>query len=339
MSVTMQEIASLAGVSRGTVDRALHDRGRIDPEVKKSILEIADSLGYSPCRKTSARTYAYRIGVITFLSERAFADELNHGIQQAKKELELLDIEVLIRKCPDISEASELQAIDELLREGISALAIMPVDSSLIRSRLNEVTEHFHIPVVTFNADIVGTHRLCFVGMDNARSGRTAAGLMAMLTGGSGNILVLTGSFSNNAYSNRVDGFVQEIKTSYPSMKIIGVQCTFDDEKEIESILQAAFLGNQNIAGILVTSAHQEGVENAFRKLNIEKAPHVIFYDRTACTEEALMHGNGDFIIEQDCYSQGYQAAHILANYLLKQQTPDEEYLYTDIVIKTKYNL
>ena len=33
MAVTMQQIADLAGVSRGTVDRALNNRGRIRQEV------------------------------------------------------------------------------------------------------------------------------------------------------------------------------------------------------------------------------------------------------------------------------------------------------------------
>ena len=35
MAVTMQQIADLAGVSRGTVDRALNNRGRIRPEVQR----------------------------------------------------------------------------------------------------------------------------------------------------------------------------------------------------------------------------------------------------------------------------------------------------------------
>ena len=33
MAVTIQQIAEKAGVSRGTVDRALNSRGRISPEV------------------------------------------------------------------------------------------------------------------------------------------------------------------------------------------------------------------------------------------------------------------------------------------------------------------
>lgn len=37
MAVTLQQIADMAGVSRGTVDRALNNRGRIRPEVEQKI--------------------------------------------------------------------------------------------------------------------------------------------------------------------------------------------------------------------------------------------------------------------------------------------------------------
>ena len=48
MAVTAQQIAELAGVSRGTVDRALHNRGRVNPEVAARIRQIANELGYKP---------------------------------------------------------------------------------------------------------------------------------------------------------------------------------------------------------------------------------------------------------------------------------------------------
>ncbi|MCZ9885409.1 helix-turn-helix domain-containing protein [Brachyspira hyodysenteriae] len=45
---TIREIAKLAGVSIGTVDRALNNRGRIDHDVEQKILDIAKSLNYKP---------------------------------------------------------------------------------------------------------------------------------------------------------------------------------------------------------------------------------------------------------------------------------------------------
>ncbi len=48
MAVTIQQIADRAGVSRGTVDRALNNRGRINKEVAEKIREIASDMGYVP---------------------------------------------------------------------------------------------------------------------------------------------------------------------------------------------------------------------------------------------------------------------------------------------------
>ena len=45
---TIKEIAALAGVSRGTVDRVLNDRGAVNPETAEKIRKIAKELDYKP---------------------------------------------------------------------------------------------------------------------------------------------------------------------------------------------------------------------------------------------------------------------------------------------------
>lgn len=47
MGVTIRQIAEAAGVSRGTVDRALNNRGRIRPEVAERIQKLQRN-GISP---------------------------------------------------------------------------------------------------------------------------------------------------------------------------------------------------------------------------------------------------------------------------------------------------
>ena len=48
MSVTIKDIAAAAGVSRGTVDRVLHKRMGVNPEVAQRVRLIADELGFAP---------------------------------------------------------------------------------------------------------------------------------------------------------------------------------------------------------------------------------------------------------------------------------------------------
>ena len=57
MAVTIQKIADLAGVSRGTVDRALNGRGRVNADVAARILSIANELDYIPKSKRKKNTW------------------------------------------------------------------------------------------------------------------------------------------------------------------------------------------------------------------------------------------------------------------------------------------
>lgn len=345
MAGTIQQIAQLAGVSRGTVDRALNNRGRINPEIAKKIEQIADEIGYVPKHRKKAISgnaeagQGKRIGVVTQLSQSSFMLEVNRGIREASKKLADRGIEVLVKENASVDEAEQLEAIGQLEEAGIDALAIMPVDCDSVRVKLNELADEKKIPVVTFNTDIVGTRRCCFVGLDNWKSGQTAAGLMGLMMRGMGKVLVITGYFSNSAGSRRVDGFVDELKKSFPSLELVGVQSSFDQTDEVEKIIVNSMAVFPELEGIFVASGGQAGVRKAFEKLQLKKRPYVIIYDLTPKNEKALREDTVDFLIDQEGYDQGYRALSILSDILRLDKQPEREYMYTEISIKTKYNL
>lgn len=339
MAVTIQQIADAAGVSRGTVDRALNHRGRISPEAAERIYRIAEEMGYVHRARKKNPNKKIKIGVVTQLCKSSFMLEINRGIQEAREELKHRGIELLIEERESVDEQEQLDAIDRLAERGICALAVMPVDCELIRTRLNSLAVERNIPIVTFNSDIVGTKRLCFVGMDNHRSGRTAAGLLGMLTGGEGKVLVITGHFSSALNNQRVDGFVEEIKRSYPKLQIAGVQASFNHTAEVEKIIESTLLNVSGINAVFSVSGGQGGIGKAFEKLRLEKRPFVVIYDQTPKNEKIIQEKIADFLIDQNGFEQGYRPPFLLANYLMKGQLPAAEFLHTDIVIKTKYNL
>lgn len=344
MGVTIKDIAEKTGVSRGTVDRALHNRGRIDPQVAQHIREAAQDMGYIPRKRKQPKqpekkNGVIKIGVVTQLAKSSFMIEVCRGIEKAGQELWDRGIELILKQGVSVDEKEQLALIEALEREEINGLAIMPVDCESIRMKLNFLTEEKEIPVVTFNSDIVGTKRLCFVGMDNRKSGRTAAGLLGLLTRGKGKILIITGYFSNHVDNQRVDGFVEEMKVSYPEIEIAGVHGSFDETAQVERIIENVLKNDEEINGILVVSGGQAGVGQAFEKLKLIKRPYVIIYDQTRKNEKALMEDTVDFLIDQNGYVQGYRPPYILADLLTKGEAPKGEFLFTDINIKTKYNL
>ncbi|MEY8353438.1 LacI family DNA-binding transcriptional regulator [Lachnospiraceae bacterium 54-53] len=339
MAGTIREIAELAGVSRGTVDRALNKRGRVNPEVAERIFQIAEEMGYVPKKvKSAAKNRPVRLGVVTQLARASFMIPIKKGIEDAGKELKMRDMELVLEECTTVSEEEQLAALDRLEKKGVSGIAVMPVECDRIRDRLNGLMEQ-GIWVVTFNSDIVGTKRNSFVGQDNQKSGRTAAGLMGMLTGGQGKILAITGYFGNSVNSMRVDGFVDEIKRTFPGLELVGVQSSFDESGEVEKIIVNALTVFPDLQGIVVFSGGQAGVKRAFEKLDPVKRPHVIIYDLTRGNVRALEEGDADFLIDQDGYTQGYRSLFILADLIQGNRKAEQEFYFTDIIIKTKYNL
>ena len=90
MNVTIKDIAAAAGISRGTVDRVLHNRSGVNPEVAKRVREIADKMGFVPNK--AGKILAARKQKITFAyllpsSAKPFFDEVLKGVARAEKEL------------------------------------------------------------------------------------------------------------------------------------------------------------------------------------------------------------------------------------------------------------
>ena len=100
MAITAQQIAELAGVSRGTVDRALHNRGRVNPEVAARIRQIATELGYKPNLVGQALVRSKqgaKLGVILQSTETPTMRIVREGVRRAADELRDSGGEVLVR--------------------------------------------------------------------------------------------------------------------------------------------------------------------------------------------------------------------------------------------------
>ena len=92
MGVTIRQIAEAAVVSRGTVDRALNNRGRIKPEVAEHIRQIAEEMGYKPNqlgRALSMSKNNIKIGVILQAAETPVSYTHLHFLKMEKQHMKL----------------------------------------------------------------------------------------------------------------------------------------------------------------------------------------------------------------------------------------------------------
>ena len=64
----------------------------------------------------------------------------------------------------------------------------------------------------------------------------------------------------------------------------------------------------------------------------------MVAYDLNAPNRQLLRSGDLSFVLDQVALEQGRQPLQILCQYLLNGKTPETELLYTDILIRTRYN-
>ncbi len=342
MAVTSMEIAKLAGVSRGTVDRALHGRGRVSPAMAKKILQIADELGYRPNpvgRALALSRKTVRIGIIVQSCETPFMEMVLDGVQKAVDELQDLGAEVLLERLESVQVANTLAAIDRLVAQEVQAIAMTAIEHDELRAHINRLADTVGIPFVTFNSDISETKRLCFVGLDNIRSGQTCAGLMALALPEGGKVFPLTGHLTNFAHKQRLSGFLDECQKNFPCIELLPSQPCFDKDRYAYELTVHTLHEHPDLRGIFVAANGQSGVCKALAELDERNKIRLITYDLTPQNCQHLLEGHIDIVIDQGAFHQGYRPLLLLYDYLVHNTAPDQEFLYTDIIIKTKYNL
>ena len=81
--ITTTQLARICGVSQGTVDRALHNRGDINPKTRERILEVAREYDYIPTVQNKDQANSMLIGVILFDLYNEFFSKLAMSLVNA----------------------------------------------------------------------------------------------------------------------------------------------------------------------------------------------------------------------------------------------------------------
>ena len=266
------------------------------------------------------------------------------GAPESTHERELIpNVTVIVRSMYDMDIQHQLTLIDELVTsEHIDGLALMPLANTLVRDRINDLSEKMGIPVVTFNTDIADANRIAYVGPDNIAAGRAAAALMGMVMQGHGSVLPILGQRSGHyADSQRYTGFWAEMAENFPNIRVLHPECSFLDESLAERIAARAIQSDSSLRGIYLTSAGREGVYRAVNAGADERSEkiHVVVHDITDGNVRMVKKGTVDFIIGQDVKTQGTLPIRLLYDYLERHQFPKERMNMTDITIKFRGNV
>ena len=339
--ITVKEIARLAGVSRGTVDRALHGREGVNPVVAERVRSIAAQHGYVPDRAGRALSFRRNplyIGVVLHAGSNPFFEAVIEGMKRAEEEYSDFSIRLLLQEAKGYIAAEQLRCIDELEAGGIQALILAPVNDPEVARRIGRLTER-GIPVICVNTDIADSKRAVYVGCDYHQSGAVAAGLALLMTGRELAAGVVIGSLKMLGHTQRVHGFASQLKES-GRVKAVDVAEHGDSDARSREVVSGMLREFEPDLLYFAAGGVQGGLEAVAQfETQTGKRPKIIACDETPATAKALREGVIQALVTQQPFEQGYTAVRTAFNLVVNHTTIDSDTVFMRNEIKICQNI
>ena len=337
--VTLKMIATEAGVSIGTVARAVNNLDGINQETRDLILGIAERLKYRPNKLAGAlaRKKTLHLGVVCSGMSLDFYSLIEKGIIDAATELEDFGVTVeriMIESQDPDTEFSKLSTLDISRFDGLAISSSGQAIESLIDRFVDS-----GLPVITINTDAANSSRLFYVGSNSRQSGKMGAEILNMLIGYTGKIAVLGDFTRAMPFVERFGGFCEFTQLNYPNIQIHPCAFASGSSDDMAQMLIEQIEQIPDINGVFCTrNVCTIGALDALDKLN-RKDIYVVGYDVTPKTADALRANKISALIFQDPYQQGYKATQLLARHLLEGYLPKKPNLYIENRIVLRSNL
>ena len=340
--VTIKKIAQMAGVSRGTVDRVLNNRGAVNEQTAERVWEIARSLQYTPnkaARSLSVLKHGAKLCYILFAPQsNPFFAQVEQGLRKKAAELSEYGVTLTIEYGDFNNAAHQDELIDRLVDQGVEGIALCGFNSDSTAQKIRALADA-GIPVVTANTDIPNSGRLAYVGSHYESAGRTAARLMHLITNGKVRIGVILGSSHILCHSKRVEGFSSYLAQNAPDLTISVTAENDDDDFKSFSITKDMLEQHADIDALYLVSAGVYGACRAVEMLPVEKRPKIICHDCPDSTKEMLLKGLISATICQQPDYQGAKPLDLLFQRLCLDEMPSREFYFTKNEIIVSENL
>lgn len=332
---TIKDIAEMAGVSKGTVDRVIHKRGKVSQKAHDKVTRILKDINYQPNLLARNLKNNRIINVCILIPDPKLDDYWTPcvaGVNDVKTELNAFGVNISTYYFDPKSAKSFKKASLSVLDSNPDAVLVAPLFK---KQSLQMLDSYVSQGIITsfFNNHINSSLCKNFVGQDLHQSGRVAAKLLHDLLKKDSDIAII---HIDENYKNAI--YVQE--------KEKGFRNYFDEQKQFnqniftvklkhpdfETDLISFFDKNPQVNGIFVTTSKAYQIAPIIAKMGKADLAFV-GYDLLDENIAFLNKGTINFLIHQNPKQQAYIGLKLLAEHLLFDKTiPHEVLLHIDII-------
>lgn len=338
MSLTINEIAKLANVSRATVDKVIHNRPGVKAETREHIQKILENVDYRPNMVGKALVLSknpIKVGVISTPEYNPFIQVLLSGIKKAQNEFSVFGFEIIVKMPTSLDATEFLSILLEFEHMNIAGLALLPINDPQIIHQIKKMQEQ-GIKILTFNSPLEEIKGFRYIGQNHFKAGYVAGGLMNKLLPHGGNVGIIISSMTLSCHPDRLNGFRKGIEDNGNKIQILDIKENQDKREEAFRIALEYLNKYPDLDGLYLSGSGCGGVKNALEIANVNHQVKIVCHDLVPETEQLLKDGTADFVISQNAKEQGYQIGKQLFDYLIKMQPPKHYYYEIPIQIITK---
>jgi DNA-binding LacI/PurR family transcriptional regulator len=245
-TVTLADVARLAGVSQSAVSRSFTDGASVSEKTRARVLEAATELGYRPNRMARAMITgkSRMIGLVVAYLENQFYPL---AIELLSRKLQEQGYHILLLMAEN-SEAGTEEVVRNLLDYGVDGIITASVS---ISNDLTARCESAGIPIVMFNRS-QDDPRLSAVTSDNLSGGRMAANFL--VAGGHRKIAHISGWQGSSTGRDRAKGFVEALGDQ--GLQPFAVEDGMYDIAHLRDVTRAMFGGVEQPDAVFVGNDH-----------------------------------------------------------------------------------
>ncbi|MEX0273158.1 MAG: substrate-binding domain-containing protein [Flavobacteriaceae bacterium] len=331
---TIKDVAKMAGVSKGTVDRVLHKRGKVSEKAQKKVEAILKEIDFhpNPVARNLKSNKTYHIAVL-LPSEKIdpFWIPAHKGISMVKKEFRGFGLTISTYTYTD---SSSFQACGKAVMDN-------PPDAIFMAPLFNKIAlelichcENQHILVGLFNNYLTTEENTLFVGQNLAQSGRVAGNLVDITLNTPVNLGVV--HFNREPHmSVKETGLKTYLEEKGITTDITSIDIdTYDNPNYTTEIDN--FVTSSNWDVIFVTNSKTYLMAESKKRL--QKDFLLVGYDLLEKNIAFLKTGVIDFLIHQKPERQVVLGLNHLAEHLLfKKELPSKVLLPIDIISAENY--
>ncbi|MCK0188669.1 LacI family DNA-binding transcriptional regulator [Arenibacter sp. F20364] len=327
--IGIKQIAKLANVSIGTVDRVLHNRPGVSKATREKIKAIIKETGYKKNTVASRLNLAARkkLKIAVLIPEVSknwsYWDLPKKGIDKAVEELS--EMGILVKYYYFTDSLSFVKMSDTILEEKYDGLVTVPFFKMESNYLLSKAKAH-NMPIVFLDTEVKLDHSSYFIRQNSHKAGMVGARLLHGLVGSDGiyfviNMVTERGLHANN--QQRENGFREFFGTNFNDrdIPIITINHPIDRPFEVNSEIENIF-ADQRPKGIFVTNARSYLVPNILKAYNVSNVS-VVGFDLHQDNLECLRKHEIDFLINQKPEFQGYTAIKGMFKFLTENDSSD----------------